>query len=72
MILTRLTGTIRSYDEPRGCGHIDPDDGGPSIFFIRGHIRGHVSPGDVAAGRKVSFSVNERRAMRTALAISLL
>ena len=60
------TGTVKWFDEIKGYGFIQPDDGGRDVFV---HVSAVQAAGlrGLAEGQKVSFEVeNDRRSGKPA------
>jgi CspA family cold shock protein len=56
-----LTGQVKSYDMSKGCGFIQPDDGGEDIFLNANAVE-RAGLWKLLAGQKVSFiAVKDRR-----------
>ena len=61
-----MTGTVKFYNDQKGYGFIQPDDGGKDVFVLataleRAGLRGLVE------GQKVTFEVeNDRRSGKPA------
>ena len=60
------TGTVKWFDEIKGYGFIQPDDGGRDVFV---HVSAVQAAGlrGLAEGQKVSFEIeNDRRSGKPA------
>lgn len=58
--MTRLTGTVKFFDDARGFGFVCPDDGSGDVFVHRSDLdescRGDADP-TLAADQPVSFEI---------------
>lgn len=58
-------GTVKWFNEQKGFGFIQPDDGGPDVFV-------HISAVDAAGmrglkeGQKISYDITEERGKKAA------
>jgi len=64
------TGTVKWFDEIKGYGFIQPDEGGKDVFV---HISAVQQAGlaSLAEGQKVSFEVENDRRSGKAAAVNL-
>ena len=64
------TGTVKWFDEIKGYGFIQPDEGGKDVFV---HISAVQQAGlaSLAEGQKVSFDVEADRRSGKAAAVNL-
>ncbi len=55
---SKVTGSVKWFNETKGFGFITPDNGGSDLFV---HFRSIVSDGfkTLAEGQKVSFNVEQ-------------
>ena len=56
--MSKVTGSVKWFNEAKGFGFLTQDDGGKDVFV---HFRAIVSDGfkTLAEGQKVSFKVEE-------------
>ncbi len=55
-----MTGTVKFYNEMKGFGFIQPDDGGKDVF-VHATALERAGLRSLAEGQKVSFDVAEDR-----------
>lgn len=63
------TGTVKFFNDERGFGFIQPDDGGKDIFV---HVNGLNGDFSLLEGDKVSYEVEEGRKGPNAVNVSIV
>ncbi|HEV7564607.1 MAG TPA: cold shock domain-containing protein [Microbacteriaceae bacterium] len=53
----RYSGTIKLFDRPRGYGYIEPDDGGPDVYFRLSAISDLGGYADLEEGFRVQYDL---------------
>ncbi|MFE1198453.1 cold-shock protein [Streptomyces olivaceoviridis] len=51
------TGIVKWFNDAKGFGFIQPDDGGPDVFVHFRSIQGNVGFKSLAEGQKVEYTV---------------
>lgn len=57
--MTRQRGTVKWFDEDKGYGFVEPDDGGEDVFVHYSDIEGDDDFGTLDEGERVGFEVVE-------------
>ena len=64
-----IKGTVKFYNEQKGFGFIEPEDGGKDVF-VHATALERAGMGSLAEGQKVSFDTEvDSRSGKTAVAI---
>jgi cold shock protein len=62
------TGKIKMFNEDKGFGFIQPDDGGNDVFF---HVSALKDGDDISQGKAVSFETGVDKKSGKAKAVSV-
>ena len=57
--MTTQTGTVKWFDEGKGYGFIQPDDGGKDLFAHHSEIKNNGGFRTLAEGAQVEFEVKQ-------------
>ena len=49
-------GTVREYNDSKGVGYIDPDDGGSRVFVSWNKLDRNILPPILYVGQKVKYN----------------
>jgi CspA family cold shock protein len=54
-----ITGTVKWYDERKGCGFVEPDNGSECLFVCRSEANGNLFP-VLRENQRVAFEIERR------------